>query len=202
MLPVVACVASGLSLYSSLIAALPAAIVNGLTLEQPGVWNDSDFNTLTWTTAPGDPATFSVDLLHPSSLSGGSLNVLSNVKTADGKITFNLPAVPEGGNYTIVAHPVGNDNEVLFKSTPFKIEETRIPNATQSNSASGTVTPPSTPTQSSGFGAGIPSAPSNAPTFPGDDSPDSGDDGLNGALGVRPFAGLAALVAGAVALML
>ena len=71
----------------------------------------------------------------------------------------------------------------------------KVPNATQSSS-SGAATLPPTSTTTSGFGAGIPQAPSNAPTFPGDGSPDDTTDGGNSALGMRPAAGVAVLALG------
>ncbi|KZV82049.1 hypothetical protein EXIGLDRAFT_779034 [Exidia glandulosa HHB12029] len=191
MLPVVA-----------LIAAFPAAFVRGLTLNQPSVWNDSDFNTLTWSTAPGDPTTFSVDLFNNQSFPQG-LTILDTVKTADGQIKFNLPGVPEGGNYTIVAHPVGNPGDVLFSSGTFKIADSRTPNSTaqsSTTSGSGTATV-ATPTAgtSQTFGNGVPQAPSAAPTFPGTDP----TDGTGAALALRPtFAAAAGVLGLALACML
>jgi len=156
-------------LAASLICAfLP--LIHGLTLVSPSSWNDSDFNTLQWTPAAGDPSTFAVYLLNNKTMPTGPLDILDSVNTADGSIKFNLPAVPKGPGYQIQAVDSSNTSDILATSGIFSILDTRIPNTT-SHSTTGTASSTSSGTQAPNA---QPAAPTSSVVFPeGGDGGDS-----------------------------
>ena len=75
--------------------------VSALTLNTPENLASGGSATITWTTASGDPSTFSIELLN--TVFHNSFAIANNVNPSSGTITLDLPIVPPGNGYTLEA---------------------------------------------------------------------------------------------------
>ncbi|KAL9716701.1 hypothetical protein Ac2012v2_001154 [Leucoagaricus gongylophorus] len=164
----------------SIFAVLAVPFVSALTVNQPSqaVNNGGDM-TFTWTTASGDPSTFSVYLENPTFNS--VYGVANNVDASKGTLTIEVPAVPNNQQYSIILVPIDNVNKVLAQSPSFTIgaaitTSTSTPSTSSVTPISSTGTrsltaPGTTPTlvgtvtsSSSGFGSTIRNTNTNVAT--------------------------------------
>ncbi|KAH7104382.1 hypothetical protein BKA62DRAFT_694502 [Auriculariales sp. MPI-PUGE-AT-0066] len=185
-----------------------STLVQALTLVVPSTLNDSNFNTITFTSTPDDPPNFTVVIVNKKL--NVEVTMLDSVPKTDTSITFNLPGLPEGKNYTLVAYAVGDTSKTLFESAPFEVVESRVPTSESSSTGTQSATSgsqasasnPNAPTAATTTkNNNVPAAPSNAPTFPGTTSSD--DSAGGGAFHVGgPIAAVAVLATLAVGFVL
>ncbi|KZW02197.1 hypothetical protein EXIGLDRAFT_482355 [Exidia glandulosa HHB12029] len=119
---------------------LATTLVNALTLNTPSSLTASTNNTVSWTAADGDPSSFSLELLQPQLLNG-PLGIVPTVNTSDGSVTFILPEVPAGSDYTIEAVGVSNITNVLDTSDSFAISAAPSPTTVVLGQARAQVSP-------------------------------------------------------------
>ncbi|EJD47773.1 hypothetical protein AURDEDRAFT_163232 [Auricularia subglabra TFB-10046 SS5] len=167
-----------------------AALASALTLNTPTNWQSSSNSTVTWTSAPGDPATFSIELVQPTLLNG-PLAVVDSATTSNGSISFNLPAVPEGSGYTLEAVAISNINDVLSTSGSFSIAPAPVVSAsTPTGTASVTLPIQTTPATSPTVTAPVSSAPGPSSSGGSSSAPAPLNPGnAAGRVAVLPFLG-------------
>jgi len=131
------------------IAALTAfpIVRAAYTVETPAFWSANTSNYVRWTSLTTDPATFSIELIHPQNIVNGALAIANNVNANLGQLLVPLPRVPASGGYTLNLINPGNITDVYAASGTFEIRENDTSTLTStpgsSSSGSGTVTPPS-----------------------------------------------------------
>ncbi|KAG9122727.1 hypothetical protein FRC07_000761, partial [Ceratobasidium sp. 392] len=99
------------------------AVASALTITGPDSngWKNGTV-TVSWTSTPGDPEVFSIELRDTNTPSVISpLAVANNVNTALGTTSFLLPPVPDATTYQIEFVNVTNINQVYASSGTFPI---------------------------------------------------------------------------------
>jgi len=115
--------------------AFVAPLVAGLTLQIPENPTSGGSVTIKWTSASGDPATFTLELTNESF--HNSFAIANNVQPESGQITLNLPVVPVGDGYTLEAVDIGNISNVYSTTGSFSVGANA---ASSSSTSSGTST--------------------------------------------------------------
>jgi len=160
--------------------ALVTPLVAGLTLQIPQNPTSGGTVTIVWTSAAGDPSTFTLELVND--VFHNSFAIANNVQPTTGQITIELPSVPVGAGYTLEAVDIGNIGNVYSTTGTFSIG----PNAastgvTTSTTGTGTgtgtstvkgtssVTSPvvATTATTTGFGSTVPNSLSSLATTSG-----------------------------------
>ncbi|KAF9654150.1 hypothetical protein BDM02DRAFT_6785 [Thelephora ganbajun] len=137
--------------------------------------------TITWTTTPGDPATFDLYLTNDNFHNTYALKNV--VQTATGTITLLLPVVPPGPGYTFQASPVGDVTTKLSQTGTFDVGQPLPSSSLPSSTSSGTGTLTSSMTSTPlGGSSSTGTSPSTVPS-----------GSFNGALGVT---GIGAAIVG------
>ncbi|THH09820.1 hypothetical protein EW146_g8565 [Bondarzewia mesenterica] len=116
---------------SVLVALVP--FVAGLTLNVPDNLSSGGPATISWTTASGDPSTFSIELLN--TIFHNSFAIANNVQPSLGSITIQLPAVPPGDGYTLEAVNITDINQVFATTGGFSIAAPSSSSVASSTSA-------------------------------------------------------------------
>jgi len=124
-------------------------LISALTLSTPENLSSGGSATINWTSAAGDPSTFSIELLNV--VFHNSFAIANNVQPSAGTITLTLPSVPPGDGYTLEAVDISNITNVYATSGSFSIAAESTVTST-SSSTSGRVsstssisyTPPAT----------------------------------------------------------
>jgi len=137
--------------------ALVAPLVAGLQLQIPENPTSGGSVTIKWTSAAGDPATFSFELVNE--VFHNAFAIANNVVPELGQMTITLPVVPIGGGYTLEAVNIGDVNSVFASTGTFSIADNSAASSTTSSGTSGT----STRTTS---GSGAPTTTTQATTRP------------------------------------
>ncbi|KAF9562287.1 hypothetical protein CPC08DRAFT_817229 [Agrocybe pediades] len=99
--------------------AFAAPLVSALTLQVPENPTSAGQITIKWTSAPGDPETFSFELINTAF--NNAFAIANNVNPTAGQLTLTLPPVPVGDGYTLEAVNIGNINDVFASSPSFSI---------------------------------------------------------------------------------
>ncbi|KAF8799908.1 hypothetical protein BYT27DRAFT_7119137 [Phlegmacium glaucopus] len=99
-----------------------APFVSALTILAPTNVTSGGFFTINWTSAAGDPATWTFELTNPSF--NNAIAISNNVDPSLGSITIQCPVVTPGGAFTIQAVDIGNINMVFAESPIFSIGAT------------------------------------------------------------------------------
>jgi len=130
-----------LSTLALLVPYVAALTISGLNSATTG-----GTVTITWTASTTDPSSFSIELTNDAF--HNTFAILSNVPTAQGSATIQLPQVPPGDAYTLQAVAINNINEVYSQSGSFSIgaATTSSASAVSTTSTSGATT--STPSGS------------------------------------------------------
>jgi len=140
----------------SLLSAV-ATIASALNVNAPVGWKGNQSNTVTWTTASGDPSVFTIELV---SQQFNPLAIANSVPSSLGTLTFELPALAQAGSgFSLEFVGISNITDVFAMSPQFSIQQQNAQSV--SVSATGT-TPPSTPAT----GAST-TAPGQSPTSAG-----------------------------------
>ncbi|KAL1742345.1 hypothetical protein HDZ31DRAFT_84213 [Schizophyllum fasciatum] len=192
------------------------AAVTALTINVPEDPKSSGEVTITWDADGNDPDTFSMYLTNEAF--HNTFAIRNNVDPSWGEVTLQLPVVPVGDGYTIIATNIGNINDVYATSAGFSVGEAASTSASSSQAsttsgvssgASTGITVTSFPSSTSSFGHTASSSGSQSGSSSGTRSATSsgesasstqfnGDD--NAAAGLRtPATGIVAAVFAAVA---
>ncbi|EKM61425.1 uncharacterized protein PHACADRAFT_248020 [Phanerochaete carnosa HHB-10118-sp] len=103
---------------STLAVLLP--FVHALTINTPTNLTSAGTATISWTTGPNDPSTWSLELSNPNNFHN-TFAIANNVDPAAGSINIPLPPVPSGDGYIIEAVNITNINDVFAMSGDFSI---------------------------------------------------------------------------------
>ncbi|KIJ97037.1 hypothetical protein K443DRAFT_681822 [Laccaria amethystina LaAM-08-1] len=114
--------------------ALVAPLVSALTVNNPSNPTSGGQVTITWTTAAGDPDSFSIELVNTSF--NNAYAIANNVDPSTGSITLTIPTVPVGAGYTIEFVDIGNINTVYTTSGSFSIGANSASSTSASTAAS------------------------------------------------------------------
>jgi len=142
-------------------------LVHALQLATPTGLTSGGQTTITWTTAAGDPDTFSIELLNQ--VFNNAYAIANNVATTLGSITLTLPVVPPGDGYMLEAVNISNINDVFSAVGPFSIGPATTASSGTQSKASTSVASASTPpspaltTTTQGFGTTV-AGPFTTPT--------------------------------------
>ncbi|KIP11768.1 hypothetical protein PHLGIDRAFT_33240 [Phlebiopsis gigantea 11061_1 CR5-6] len=117
----------------ALAALLPFAA--SLTITTPTNLTSGGPATISWTTAAGDPSTWSFELVN-TDVFHNSFAIANNVNPSLGSISMTLPSVPPGDGYTIEAVNITNINQIFATSGSFTVAPTV---SSTSSSASSTL---------------------------------------------------------------
>ncbi|EDR01117.1 uncharacterized protein LACBIDRAFT_312424 [Laccaria bicolor S238N-H82] len=129
--------------------AFVAPLVSALTVSNPTNPTSGGQMTISWTTAAGDPDSFSIELINTSF--NNAFAIANNVDPSTGSITLTLPVVPVGAGYTIEFVDIGDINKVYTTSGSFSIGANSASSTSASTAASSSGTSKaSTATTSSG----------------------------------------------------
>jgi len=124
--------------------ALVLPLVHALQLSAPlNSASSGGSVTISWTTAPGDPESFSLYLVNDASRD--SFRVATDVKSSAGTLEIQLPAVPSSNTYNLRAVDTGNISNVYSTSGAFAISGT-ITSSTVTSTPGATTTPALLPT--------------------------------------------------------
>jgi len=135
------------------VLAYVVPLISALTLNVPTNLTSGGQATITWTSAPTDPATFTLELIN--TVFHNSFAISNNLVPSAGSVTIQLPIVPAGAGYTLEAVQIGNINNVYSTSGSFSIGATVTTTSTSSTSSgtgSSSPIPTFTPLSSSSFG--------------------------------------------------
>ena len=80
---------------------LVVSFVSAITINAPENLVSGGPATVTWADEPGDPSTFSIELLNTAF--HNSFAIANNVNASAGSVSLDLPSVPAGGGYTVEA---------------------------------------------------------------------------------------------------
>ncbi|KAF8551104.1 hypothetical protein OG21DRAFT_1513219 [Imleria badia] len=94
--------------------ALALPLVSALTFESISGWTTGATVTVTWTASTTDPTSFSIELANPSY--HNSYAIATNVVTANGQVTIELPAVEPGDGYSLQAVAIGDINQIYYET--------------------------------------------------------------------------------------
>jgi len=104
----------------SLLALCAAApLISALTLHIPDAPTSQGEITIYWDSAPGDPATFTLELIHPDFRD--KFAIANNLDPSQGSITLTLPVLTAQGGYTLEAVNIGDLNDVYATTGSFSI---------------------------------------------------------------------------------
>ncbi|KAG5644972.1 hypothetical protein DXG03_007344 [Asterophora parasitica] len=156
--------------------ALVTPFVAGLQIFIPDTPTSAGPITLKWVSEPGDPATFSFELVNE--VFHNAFAVANNVIPELGSIDIVLPVVPVGAGYSLHAVNVGNINDVYAQTGQFSIgpngatsvtslSQSRTSSASASASKTTTLSVPPTThstTSTSAFGTTITTPSASATT--------------------------------------
>jgi len=118
--------------------ALIAPLVSGLTVQMCANPTSGGSCTVSWTTAPGDPATFSLQISNV--IFHNSFAIANNVIPEAGSLDIALPIIPAGTGYTLQAIDIGNVNNVYATTGSFSIAGTVTTTTAASNTTTGGLT--------------------------------------------------------------
>lgn len=116
------------------IVAVALPFVQALTVSTPTNVNSGGTVNLNWTTAAGDPTTFSVELIN--TVFNNQFALANNVDPSLQTLTINMPIVPAGDGYTIEFVGVSNISQIFTTTGGFSIGATVTSSSSSSSSAS------------------------------------------------------------------
>ncbi|TRM63867.1 hypothetical protein BD626DRAFT_261931 [Schizophyllum amplum] len=166
--------------------------------------------TVSWDASSDDPSSFSIYLTNEAF--HNTFAIANNVDPSWGEITVQLPVIPVGDGYTVIATNIGNIDDVYATSGGFSVAEPSSTSASMMSTTSGVssgastgITVTSAPSQTSSFGhTNSGSSSSTRPSSSGtatsssESSTGSAFNG-NGAAGLHSSNGLVAAFVAAVA---
>ncbi|KAF8551103.1 hypothetical protein OG21DRAFT_1487263 [Imleria badia] len=143
--------------------ALALPLVSALTFGSISGWTTGATVTVTWTTSPTDPTTFSIELANPSY--HNSFAIATNVVTTNGQVTIDLPAIEPGDGYSLQAVAIDNINQIYYQ-TPgtFSIGAATSSSTTSSSTTTGSTTSTPASSASKSTTTGTSSAASSTPS--------------------------------------
>jgi len=146
-------------MFSKLCAVLAVAVpfASALTVDPITGANSGGQITITWSSAAGDPNTWSFFLVNP--VFHDTFAIANTVNPQPGALNVTLPIVPADSNYQLEATNVGNQSDVFAISSTFAI------GALVTTSTSGSSTIVSTVSVSPTSNANVTSLPTQASTF-------------------------------------
>ncbi|KAH7923787.1 hypothetical protein BV22DRAFT_560258 [Leucogyrophana mollusca] len=115
--------------------ALALPLVSALTLNAPTGLTTGGQGTITWTTASGDPATFTLEMVN--TLFHDTFAIANNLQSNAGSYTFEMPQVPVGDGYTFEAINPSDINDIYATSGDFSVGAATTASTTQASTASG-----------------------------------------------------------------
>ena len=83
------------------VLTLVVSFVSAITINAPKNLVSGGPATITWADEPGDPSTFSIELLNTAF--HNSFAIANNVNASAGSVSLDLPSVPAGDGYTVEA---------------------------------------------------------------------------------------------------
>jgi len=99
-------------------------IVQAITINTPAGWKGNQTNKVTWTTNPGDPTVFSVELVNDQF--NEKFALANNVPASQGTLSLPLPQINHVGDdvpFTLQFVNISDANQVYATSPSFTIEE-------------------------------------------------------------------------------
>ncbi|KAF8902195.1 hypothetical protein CPB84DRAFT_1836171 [Gymnopilus junonius] len=119
------------------LAAAVVPLASALTLNIPTGPTSGGNVTITWTSAPNDPATFSLELVNTAF--HNSFAIANNVNPTAGTVSLTLPIVPVGDGYSLEAVDIGNITNIFDATGDFSIGAVTVsitPSSTSSSTSS------------------------------------------------------------------
>ncbi|PPQ66343.1 hypothetical protein CVT24_007180 [Panaeolus cyanescens] len=142
--------------------AFVAPLVSALTLQIPENPTSGGEVTIKWTSAPGDPETWTFELIN--TVFNNAFAIANNVNPAPQELRLTLPVVPEGDGYTLEAVDIGDISKVFASTGPFAIGASTASTTPLSTARGTSLTGSQTTSALSRPATGTPSAPSNIVT--------------------------------------
>ncbi|PPQ69664.1 hypothetical protein CVT26_001533 [Gymnopilus dilepis] len=122
----------------ALLSAVVAPLASALTLNIPTNPTSGGNVTITWSSAPNDPETFSLELINTAF--HNSFAIANNVNPTAETISLTLPIVPVGDGYSLEAVDVGNITNVFASTGTFSIGASTASFTPSSTSSGASVT--------------------------------------------------------------